>query len=270
MPLPTSSLSKTHRTVAFFRLVRLQEALQAAEGALQIVQPRRGDEFVLGAPNRAGRARIEVQLAADDVFLLHAESLGDEGVQPGFQIGAADQRDHVGVDVEVLALVGRAVHMDGDVRDHKQVAVDVHELHRDAALFPHGDAAGEGQRAVEPGAAEHAAVFFHGEAAVNSEGLFLALGLDAEGGRVVVRCHDEKTVRLLGEIQGDDGRAVSHGVVLAGCLQLPVLLLVETGIARPLEFESDVRRGVPGGGAPVNKVQKFTVDVFHTDISSCL
>ena len=44
------------------RIAGLEEAAQTAEHALQIVEPRRGDEFVLRAPDRAGRAGIEEQL----------------------------------------------------------------------------------------------------------------------------------------------------------------------------------------------------------------
>ena len=70
-----------------------------------------------------------------------------------------------------------------------------------------------------------------------------------------MRGHDEKAVGLLRQVQGDEGGAVSHGVIFTGRAQLPVLFLIEALEAGLVERAANVVCGVVRGGACVDKIQ---------------
>ena len=73
---------------------------------------------------------------------------------------AAEQRQRVDIREVLHAVVRRAVHVDGDIGNDEQVAVDAHEFFDDLAVCAHEDAARDGEWAVEPRGHQHAAVFF--------------------------------------------------------------------------------------------------------------
>ena len=58
-------------------------------------------------------------------------------------------------------IVGLAVHMDGDIRDHDQIAVDVHKLRPEMISFLNYYASCDGQRTVKPRCDQHTAVPLH-------------------------------------------------------------------------------------------------------------
>ena len=128
----------------------VEQAAQAAVNALEVVKPCGGDELVLRAPDAAAFARVEDQVAREQRVLGDTEALRDDGLEAGFQLRGADERQHIDVRVVALAVVGASVHMYCDVRYDREVAVDVHESgHHSPAL---GDyrAPRDGEGAVEP------------------------------------------------------------------------------------------------------------------------
>ena len=135
-------------------LLRRKEALEAAAGALEIVELGRKDVLLVLAKQRPLAAAVEEQVAAEDVVFCNVRGFGDDGQD------AAEQRQRVDIREVLHAVVRRAVHVDGDIGNDEQVAVDAHEFFDDLAVCAHEDAARDGEWAVEPCGHQHAAVFF--------------------------------------------------------------------------------------------------------------
>ena len=140
-------------------LLRRKEALEAAAGALEIVELGRKDVLLVLAKQRPLAAAVEEQVAAEDVVFCNVRGFGDDG-QDAAAVFAAEQRQRVDIREVLHAVVRRTVHVDGDIWNDEQVAVDAHEFFDDLAVCAHEDAARDGEWAVEPRGHQHAAVFF--------------------------------------------------------------------------------------------------------------
>ena len=143
-------------------LLCIEQALKAAAGALQVVELGREDIFLVLAEQRPFTAAVEEEVAAENVALCNACSLGDDG-QDTAAFLPSEQRQRIDIRHVLHAVVHRAVHVDSDIGDHKKIAVNVHELFRDPAVFTHKNPTRDGERTVEPRRHQHAAVFFGGE-----------------------------------------------------------------------------------------------------------
>ncbi|KPC65369.1 hypothetical protein ADL27_60635, partial [Streptomyces sp. NRRL F-6602] len=86
-----------------------------------------------------------------------ARLLGDEGDEVAFLdvVPEAPDRLHVLLPVQLQAVVGAAVQVDGELRDAQQRPVDVDQ---DVTAVPQGDPPGEAEVPVEPGVEQRAAV----------------------------------------------------------------------------------------------------------------
>ena len=127
-----------------------EEALHAAERAFQIVELRRGEVFVLRAEHRALFTQIEEQIVAENVVCIDARRLGGQLQEAALGVRAAEQGIGVHIRQQLHAVVGGAVHVDGNTRDDEQVAVDVHELRDDLSALTDDEPSGCGKRTVEP------------------------------------------------------------------------------------------------------------------------
>ena len=140
-------------------LLRRKKALEAAAGALEIVELGRKDVLLVLAKQRPLAAAVEEQVAAEDVVFCNVRGFGDDG-QDAAAVFTAEQRQRVDIREVLHAVVRCAVHVDGDIGNDEQVAVDAHEFFDDLAVCAHEDAARDGEWAVEPCGHQHAAVFF--------------------------------------------------------------------------------------------------------------
>lgn len=89
-------------------------------------------------------------------------NLGDGGAEAAL-FAAHPYGQHIDGGIIAHAVVGVAVHVDGDVRDDGAGVLEIHELHRKLVALGDENTARHGKRPVEPRGAEHPAVFLHGE-----------------------------------------------------------------------------------------------------------
>ena len=83
--------------------------------ALQIVDARAGEEFLVRAPDARGGAVVEEQVAGHDVFFLCAGLRGDFGGQRALRVLAAEEREHVRLRVVAVAAVDVAVEVENNI-----------------------------------------------------------------------------------------------------------------------------------------------------------
>ena len=244
----------------------VEQAAQAAVNALEVVKPCGGDELVLRAPDAAAFARVEDQVAREQRVLGDTEALRDDGLEAGFQLRGADERQHIDVRVVALAVVGASVHMYCDVRYDREVAVDVHESgHHSPALCDYS-APRDGEGAVEPRGAQHPAVFFNIEHGVHSGCLDVRVPLDLERRRIAVRGHDHEAAEIrLRQAQRDNGGTVAADVVLARRGDAPVVALEKLRVAGGIQLAPDVLDRVISAGARGDKVYQLFIYIIHGD-----
>ena len=199
-------------------LVRREERGQRAEGALQIVQPRGGDELV---PFHALLGVVEIQVGRDKVLHRRAGECGDARTEAARAALSAIERDEIDRGVIVGVLVDAAVHVDGNVRHDRHGLAEVHQTGLHAVRRLHQHAPGDGQRPVQPGGIDHPAVALRAQAdkVVICE---LSVFLDLKAGAVAVRGGDHKAVHAaLRHAEGNDGRAVARDKIAPAGLQRP-------------------------------------------------
>ena len=220
-----------------------QEAPQGGEDALLVVQAAGGDEFPAAAPDGGSVPAVEVQVAAQKLFLPDAQRLRQKGGERAALL-AGKQGEHIHLLIEGEAVVDRPVHVDGHAGNQHQVPVQVHQLGGNAAVLPlHQDPAGNGQGSVQPGGADHAAVALHVEGGVSPAGLVGGVLLELEGGGVRVGGGDIEAValQLRPQVKGDDAGAVAADVAARPRLKLPDAALQQLTVSVLLQ-------GLPHGG----------------------
>ena len=176
-----------HPNVLAFR--GSQEALEAAPNALQIVQPLRGDVFLLHAPHLCLLPDVQVQVVAQD---FAAGFLLQQFIQLALGVFTPQQRIQVHHRVPLVAVVGLAVHVDGHIGDEHQIPLDVDELCFRALLRLHQHPSSNGQGPVQPGSHQGPAVALHRETRVGAH-LFPVL-FQLKAGPVGVGGGDQKAL----------------------------------------------------------------------------
>ena len=138
---------------------RLQQRPDGGIGALQVVQPRRGDVF----PRRAPESRFvpvdEIEVAAQYIRVIHTQRLGHQC--PVIRSRCADHRQHVHLGIQLDAVVHGAVEVDRQVWYQRHFPVETDQPRSDALFRPDHRATGDGQGPVEPGLHDHAAILLH-------------------------------------------------------------------------------------------------------------
>lgn len=89
------------------------------------------------APNAGGRPVVEEQVAGHDVRFRHARLGGDFGAQSAFRVFVAEERQHIHLRVVAVTVVDVAVEVDRHVRNQRRVALQIDQLCRQPAVFPH-------------------------------------------------------------------------------------------------------------------------------------
>ena len=237
-------------------LLRRKEALEAAAGALEIVELGRKDVLLVLAKQRPLAAAVEEQVAAEDVVFCNVRGFGDDG-QDAAAFLPAEQRQRIDIRHVLHAVVHRAVHVDSNIGDHKKIAVNIHELFRDPAVFAHEDTPRDGERTVEPRRHQHPAVFFGGELDIVRAAAVGVL-LETEGRRIGMRRRHRKAAReRLRHAEGDDAGAVAADKILSARLHVPLLALGKLMVALRKKFLPNVLGHMIAGGAIFNEVQQF-------------
>lgn len=248
-----------------FLLLPLREAAEAGEGALQVVELRRGDEFSLFAPDGTGDAAVEDEVMREDVFGFHLGSGGDDVHERGLRAGHAIEREHVLLHFPIFMLVHAAVHMDRDGGDDEHGAVDRDELLCEVAVLRDEETSCDGEGTVEPGRHDHAAVALDIELHIRAICDFRIL-FDLEGRRVAVRGSDmEGFCAFFRHGEGHEGAAISGDDVLAAFLDLPGVFFADLCEACVEERCLDAADGMEGGGGLGDEMDEVAADVICGD-----
>ena len=244
-----------------------QKALQVGKGTLQIVQLGRGDVFPMRAPNRSLLAAIQEQIGTQDLFFFHTRGLGHKihKAAPGRFI--AQQRQHILLDAVFVPVVDGTVHMDGQVGDHQQIPVHIDQFGHQLIPLAHHHFARHGQGPVEPGCAEHPAVFFHVQLRVNPIGANVHIFFDFECGRIAVgSCDLEAPDLSLRDLKGQNRGQIAPHKILSPRLQSPLFTLVQLGKALLQQLLCNIFHHMIAAGAAVDKVDQFLGQIAHTII----
>ena len=120
-----------------------------------------------------------------------------------------------------MSFVDIAVHMNRKGGNHKEIAVDIDQTLFNALFRADAYPAGAGERAVEPGSGDHAAVTLGIEANA-AFGFQLRIHFDFEGRAVTVAGTDHETAEVgFRYTEGNECRAVPRHVVSPAAAQLP-------------------------------------------------
>ncbi|MNF59448.1 hypothetical protein D3C84_410380 [compost metagenome] len=170
----------------------------------------------------------------------------------------------LGLGIDRPALVGLAVEMDGQVGDHGDGRLEVHQLAFHHAGGAVGDAAGQGQVAVEPGRQQGATIDFHAQL---PEALLVQLGirLDPQAGAVGVGTDQAQAAfqhRALAQLDGDDGGVIAGDVVTPAAFDTPGLAFIEAHIAGSFQALGQAAGGVEGGGRGLEEIDQALVQLF--------
>ena len=170
--------------------------------------------------------------------------------------------EHVALHGDGVTLVDGAVEVDGQVRDGADGALQVHLEHLglQGVGGAHGHAAGDGERTVEPGVEDAAAVLLDVEFEHSALAVDLGVGLDLEAGGVAVGGDDVEPV--FGHVttachKGEDSGAVLGHIILAAGLEVPLVggaEFCESGILEFFFYGVDSHHVARGGVHPFQQL----------------
>ena len=227
----------------------VQEALEAAPDAFQIIQRGAGQEALVQAPYAGLLADVEEQVVAQD---FAPGLLFQHSCELPLVLGGGQQRQHIGDGIPLVAVVGLPVHVNGHVGDQQQVPVNVQQAAFGPVLGLHQHPAGNAQGPVQPGGQNLPAVALHGQPGVHA--LDLTVLFQLEGGAVRVGGADEKAQGFsLRHPEGQHGAATTVNIIFSAGNQLPFFGFLQGGIARLVQ---NGRQVGPGVILAVRSVQK--------------
>ena len=155
--------------------------------------------------------------------------------------------------------------MDGYVGNDGRAA-EIHKAGLKAGLGAYRDSTGNAQRAIHPGGAKHAAVFFHRQAEVMAVAK-LGILLNLEGRAVAVRrCHHKAGEAFIGwRAEGDQRGAAARDVVSLPCAEIPDVSLRKRYKAGIAKQAGGVRCGVVGRGCGRNVRKEVVIHIVLRD-----
>eukprot|EP00048_Salpingoeca_helianthica_P015504 m.227119 g.227119 ORF g.227119 m.227119 type:complete len:306 (-) comp17120_c0_seq1:46-963(-) len=252
----------------------LNQTLEAAVGAVQVVKARREDKLLSDAANGAGLQIRHAQLKVTNVCGLTLEFASQQGHQRGVVLAAvAGHRRLQGplegggqdghqlrllVELEGSPLLGRR-EVNGEVGDAQDRALHMHQLvGQQARGILDNDTARNSQVAIKPGVPETAAVSLH------THGQIARLGqcgarLHAQARAVRVGTDDAKAIArsiATTHSKSDEGGLVASEKVLARRLGCPGIALLELLKARSQQTCACLIHRMEWGGAGVHKGEK--------------
>ena len=205
-----------------------KKALQRGKGTLEIIQAPAGDELLRSSPNACLLSVIEKEVMAQDFIFLNSGGFGDHLHKGPFCREAAVEREHIFLGIVFIAVVSLPVHMDGKIRDQQEIPVYIDQPGAETALAVFDDdPASHGERAVQPGSAEHSPVALHVQPDIMSVGFQLRVFLDLKSRRITVAGDDAHTVESSLRNRERDQRSVTaRDKITAAGAERPFLILV--------------------------------------------
>ena len=225
----------------------------------------RRDELSVCTPDRPRHPGIEKQVIPRNLFLRNPGSLRDQLRKCSFCRLISQHRKHICLDIVMHAVVGFTVHMNGDIRDHDQIAVDVHKLRPEMISFLNYYASCDGQRTVKPRRDQHTAVSLHIQTNISSGCLHFRICLDSKCRAVAVRGRDHVPGKIrnlpsvfpFGNPERDHRRIVSGYKILSAGLQAPAFLLEALPVSVLLQNLPDAVDSVECCRTLINKRQQL-------------
>ena len=149
------------------------------------------------------------------------------------------------------------VHVDGQVGDHDQVPVNVHQLCLKAVRGPHHQPPGDGQGPVKPGRAEHTAVFLHVQLHIVAFHLHFRVLLDLERGGIAVAGNDlESGIIPARNLKRDQRGHVAGDKIAPSGLYAPAIRLLQLLKSLAAKARRHVFHRVEAGGAVLQECQQ--------------
>ena len=155
---------------------RSLDALQAGVHRGEIIEPRRRGQAGIKTQHAALLHRIDVELPAQDILditvQLLRQPLAEKAAVIPFcrSIAAAlrllllraqDQQRHFLLRRKLNAIIGLTVHMDGEIRDNTDGALEIHQPHHGMKriLACQRNPASQGQRTIQPWCPQQPAIW---------------------------------------------------------------------------------------------------------------
>ena len=246
--------------------MRFFDALEAGEHGGEVVEPRRGDEFVAKSEGAARLARVSAEIVGEDGVSLCFAGFGEPGVEEVLFCVLTEEsgeRQHVFLRVQGAVLVDVTVHVDGKARDRHERLLKVDEPHlgMKGVLAAQHDFARERERPVEPCAQDESAVRFDVERAA-AVMCHACLGLQAKAREVRVRRrHKERRAvaleRLLADDEGEERRAVDAQEVASAGGKTPRVRRLEFLKARTKKSLGALLYDMKRGGRALDETEQF-------------
>ena len=207
--------------------IELGQCGDAGVDGQQVVQPRRGEEFLGGTEEGRLLSGNGVDVVTDDSFGIDAGGGGEQFDDVRLsEIGQTDDGSGMTLLVQGQTLVDLPVQVDRELRD----AGDRPGSGEHDAAVGKAEPPGEGELAVEPRIQQRPAVDLHSHLTGALDGV-LAAGFELESGGIGVGTEHAEPGSRLGDggIHPSDERAVADDVVSGPGRQRPGNGLVETG-----------------------------------------
>ena len=163
-----------------------------------------------------------------DFIFLNSGGFGDHLHKRPLCRKAAVEREHIFLGIVFIAAVCLPVHVDGKIRDQKEIPVDIDQPGAETALAVfYNDPACHRKGAVQPGSAEHSPVALHVQSDIMSVGFQLRVFLNLKRRRITVAGDDAHTVESRFRNRERDQRSVTaRDKITAARAELPFLVLV--------------------------------------------
>ena len=201
-----------------------QKALGARKHAGQVIQPGRGDELSLRAPNGTGLVVVNEQICGQNLFRAAAGLFGNLPAEGALGVGPAVERIQVPGSVIFRIAVDFPIQMNGHIGDQHGVLFQIYQTGPDASalLYQHPSRHTEGP--VQPAGVDHSAVALHRQTGIGA--IQLRMLTQAKTWRIGMRTRQQEPSWCLGrQPECQQGRAVSDGIIHSALFQLPAALL---------------------------------------------
>ena len=136
----------------------IQEALEAAPHALQVIQCLAGNILVVHAPDPGIFPDVQRQVMPQN---LAASRFFQKGRQLSGSILTAQQGIDIHHRVPLVAVVCLTVHVNGYIGNQQQVTVNIHQYGFCTLLRLHHHPSGQAQGTVKPGGNQQPAIALH-------------------------------------------------------------------------------------------------------------
>lgn len=127
-----------------------EETFHGGKSALKIVQAASRQELFFQAPDGAFYAVIKEEICTQDILLLHAGVLSHQLHEFSFGGGLTYDRKHILLNVVFVAAVGFAIHVNGQIRDHGKILIQVYQTGLNAILCADCDSSCNREGTVKP------------------------------------------------------------------------------------------------------------------------